>query len=411
MATQTEFPAVANLPAQPNLPDAFVMFDGTPVTTPEQWTQQRRPELKALFQHYMYGVMPPPPGIQSAIRKFDATALHGKATLKEIDIWFDGLPEGAPTIHLMLLVPNHVAEPAQPTQPTQPAPVILALNMSGNAAITADADITLYPNTWVAERWKEMGATQPGAHAAFWTVENMIERGYAFATFHESDIDPDQVDFDDGIHPYYPELGVPDAVRWGTLAAWAWGLQRCVDYLVTDPAIDAQRIIVTGHSRRGKAALLAGAFDERFALVSPHQSGTGGCALSRGNDQETVKLINDRFPHWFNGVFKQFNDQEPKLPFDQHLLSALVAPRALLDTEGNQDAWASPDGAYRALQATDAVYKFLGAPGMVGRGQLQGEARIDAATAGNLLQYRRDTEHTLNADYWNALMDFADVVL
>ena len=89
-----------------------------------------------------------------------------------------------------------------------------------------------------------------------------------------------------------------------------------MDYLVTDPAIDSQRVCITGHSRRGKAALLAAAFDERVALVAPHQSGTGGCALSRNNDQETVKSINDRFPHWFNDVFPQFNDEVARLPFD-----------------------------------------------------------------------------------------------
>ena len=401
MVNQNSFPPVADLPANASLPDPLTMWDGAPVTTPEQWLGQRRPELKALFAHYMYGVMPPPPGISIDIRKFDTTVFGGKATLKEIEIRFANLPEDGPKINLALFIPNHVTGPG----PQRPAPVFLALNATGNYAVTTHPDVTFDSHAWVAADWK--ARTARGVHAEFWAVENTIDRGYAFATFHESDIDPDQHDFDDGIHPYC-DLGVPDTERWGTLAAWAWGLQRCVDYLVTDPAIDPKRICVTGHSRRGKAALLAGAFDERVALVAPHQSGTGGCALSRDNDQETVKSINDRFPHWFNDVFPLFNDEVPRLPFDQHLLVALVAPRALIDTEGTQDAWASPMGAYQSLQAADAVYKFLGAPGMVGAGVLQGDEAINATTAGNLLQYRRDTEHTLNVDYWNAMMDFAD---
>ena len=397
MANQIPFPKVADLPVNANLPDPFTMWDGTPITTPEQWMQQRRPELKALFQHYMYGFAPPPPGISADIRKFDTTVFGGKATLKEIEIRFVGLPEDAPRINLALFIPNQV---------TGPAPVFLALNHTGNYAVSPHPDVTFDPNAWVAEDWKDR--IERGIHADFWAVENTIDRGYAFATFHESNIDPDQHDFDDGIHPYYPDLGVPDVARWGTLAAWAWGLQRCVDYLVTDSAIDPERICLTGHSRRGKTALLAAALDERVALVAPHQSGTGGCALSRDNDQETVWSINDRFPHWFNDVFPEFNGREARLPFDQHLLVALVAPRALIDTEGIQDAWASPLGAYRSLEAADPVYKFLGTPGLLNLGMLQGDDAINATTAGNLLQFRLDTAHMLNVDYWNAILDFAD---
>ena len=209
LANQTLFPPVADLPANANLPDAFTMFDGTLVATPEQWMQQRRPELKMLFQNYMYGFMPPPPGISTDIRKFDATVFGGKATLKEIEIRFAGLSDDAPKINLALFIPNHVQEPA---------PVFLALNHTGNYAVSMHPDVTFDSHAWVAEDWKQR--VTRGIHADFWAVENTIDRGYAFATFHESDIDPDQHDFDDGIHPCY-DPGVPNHARWGTLAAWA----------------------------------------------------------------------------------------------------------------------------------------------------------------------------------------------
>ena len=132
---------------------------------------------------------------------------------------------------------------------------------------------------------------------------------------------------------------------------------------------------MTGHSRLGKTALVAAAFDERIALVVPHQSGTGGCALSRDNDQETVERINRVFPHWFDGVFKEFNRREDRLPIDQNLLECLVAPRPIIDTEGLQDKWSNPGNAFRSLQAADKVYKFLGLRGLVGSGVIRGESR------------------------------------
>src|SRR5581483_953464 len=118
----------------------------------------------------------------------------------------------------------------------------------------------------------------------------------------------------------------PGPHDWGTIAAWAWGIQRAIDYLVTDPDIDAARIIVVGHSRLGKTALLAGAFDERVAMAIPLQAGCGGTAPSRGKVGESVKQINTAFPHWFDDEFKTFNDQPERLPFDQHELVALCAP-------------------------------------------------------------------------------------
>jgi len=398
-----EMAPVDSLPEKPELPEALVAMDGTPITTAEEWHEKRRPELVALFQHYMYGFAPESPGIVARIERDDADACGGKATLRQIEITFAGLPDSAPRIHLLLFLPNVVEGPV---------PVFVMLNRCGNYAVHDDPRILVREGVYANKECAPADAGGRGGEKAAYSVERFIERGYGFATFHQSDIDPDINDFTDGIHPFLPVAQPADA-QWATLRAWAWGLSRCLDYLVTEPRIDAARIGVSGHSRRGKTALLAAALDERFALAAPHQAGTGGTALSRDNTQETVKLINDRFPHWFNGNFKKFNDAVTRLPFDQHLLMALVAPRALIDTEGIQDKWASPDGALRALRAADPVYKLLGAPGMStdSNGLLEKGAAITPENAGNLLQYRLDTRHEMNPDYWEKVLDFADVVL
>jgi hypothetical protein len=399
-----EFPAVDQLPSKPELPDPLVMFDGTPVTTKEQWFAKRRPEIKALFEHYMYGKAPAPPkNVSGTVDRRDAGYFDGKATKEEITIHFG--PSGTPPIHLLLVVPN---------QRRGKAPVFVALNFCGNHAVLNDPTVAL-PEHWMPEHCKgcvNHQATEAGrgAQAPVWSVEYAVDRGYAIATFYDGDIDPDKNDSADGVQPHFfkPGQTKPAEDDWGTIRAWAWGLSRVVDYLLTRPDLDPHRVFATGHSRLGKTALLAAAFDERIALAAPHQSGTGGSALSRDNDQETIERINRVFPHWFDVVFKKFGGREDRLPVDQHLLMCLVAPRPIFDTEGLQDKWSNPGNAFRALHAADKVYKLLGARGIAGTGVIRGEEPIAGANIGDLVQYRRNTKHELNKDYWQKIFDFAD---
>lgn len=399
LSTAQELPSFESLPERAELPDLFVMMDGSHVKTTEDWYRKRRPELKLLFQHYMYGYMPEPPGIESRKEVDDAPILDGKGTLRQVVISFKGLPEDAPKIHLALFLPKS----------DKPVPAFLAMNKCGNQTVLDDPAILINDAAYVHKECPGPPESIRGKDKDFWCVPYLIERGYGFATYHESDIDPDMHDFTDGIHPCFTDLEGPKESAWGTIAAWAWGLHRCVDYLSTEPAIDKTRICVTGHSRRGKTALLAAAFDERIALVVPHQSGTGGSALSRENDQETIERINRVFPHWFNDEFVKFGDHENKLPIDQHLLMALVAPRALLDTAGLQDTWANYESSLRALRAAAPAWRFLGAIGMVGDGVLSDPAKVSRENSGSLLQYRRDTKHTMDRGYWEAILDFADL--
>jgi len=394
------FPDVSQLPSQPGLPDPLVMLEGRRVADPQEWRERRRPELKALFQHYMYGEMPPAPEkISTTVARVNPKAFGGKATKQEVAIAFG--PPGTPEIALLLVVPNR--RPG-------PAPVFLGINFCGNHTLIDDPSVPL-PESWMPNRCpgcKENRATETGrgSQVKVWSIEEVIDRGYAVATFYSGDVAPDHPGFSDGVIPHYfkPGQTKPGPHDWATIAAWAWGLHRAVDYLVTHPEIDKSRIAVVGHSRLGKAALVSAAFDERIALAIPHEAGCGGTAPSRGTVGESVKRINTAFPHWFNETFKAFNDQPDRLPFDQNGLVALVAPRPVLFTNAVDDTWANPEGQFEVLKAADPVYRFLGVQGLEADRMPEPNRLIDS----RLGYHIRPGKHSMGPEDWQVFLDFAD---
>jgi hypothetical protein len=399
-AAQNAFPEASALPAKTALPDPLVTSDGRRVASPKQWFDERRPELKALFEHYMYGAIPPKPAhMQMNVTGEYHDFLDGKATLKCVTLQTG--PAKAPRIDLMLVIPN---------QRSGPAPVFLAMDFCGNHALTSDPRVPL-TRTWLGNGCKgctNNTATEAarGTQATNWPMAEIVRRGYALAAFYSGDVDSDRGNVSDGVYAWLAEgdPGKNNPTNRGTIAAWAWGFQRCVDYLVTDHDIDAHRIAALGHSRNGKTALLAAAFDERIAIAFPHQAGCGGSAPSRGKTGESVKAINDRFPHWFNAQFKQFNDTPERLPFDQNWLVALCAPRPVLFSNGQEDQWSNPSGQFDVLKAADPVYRFLGVEGLS-----TNEMPPLRQLVGNRLGYYiREGKHSMTADDWNVFMDFAD---
>jgi hypothetical protein len=196
-------------------------------------------------------------------------------------------------------------------------------------------------------------------------IGRVLDRGAIAASFNRTDFAADNKE-------RYRETGLyrlfPDAT-FGALSAWAWGYHRCVDVLESLDFVRSDAIAITGHSRGGKTVLLAGATDERIAVTNPNDSGTGGSGLNRLKC-EGAEMVDDFFRSgnifWFAKGFADYRHRDTELPYDQHFLHALVAPRGLLVHEAHGDRWANPPGSYAACQAALEVYTMLGKPDEIG---------------------------------------------
>jgi hypothetical protein len=407
-AAAAEWPPPAELPLRAALPDPLVMFDGTAVATRDQWATQRKPELRELFEHYMYGRYPAVPDRVTGRTLFeDRNAFDGVGTLREVEITF-GPPEW-PKIYLLIASPNADA----------PSACFVGMNFGGNHLRTDDERVRL-PTVWMPEEYPgvvdhratDAGRGKQNEEGDRWPLAEIVRRGYAVATFYCGDVQPDRPDVQEGMRATMPAETVDDASQndgaaTASIMWWAWGIHRAVDYLATDPAIDAKRIAVVGHSRLGKTALLAGAFDDRIALVIPNQAGSGGSGPSRHDDPraETVAIITDHFPHWFCKNFSEFADDPSRLPFDQNCLVTLCAPRPVLFTAADDDVWANPSGQFEVLQAASPVYELLGVQGL--EASEMPEAG-DPLIASRLGYWIRPGRHAFHEEDWATFMDFAD---
>ncbi len=342
---QMNYPAVDELPQRAELPDPFRFEDGSRVRSREDWPR-RREELLNLILHYEYGRVPPPPGNVKGplVSEENNGSLGGIARTVLLEM---GPEDRKLTTRVEILTP---AGPG-------PWPVIVRGDLC----------------------WKRLPAE---------ILADATRRGYAVAEFDRTDFAPDSKDRTKGIYAAYP------GTNCGAVAAWAWGFARVVDYLWEQPWVDREKIIVTGHSRGGKASQLAGALDTRVALTNPNNSGCGGagCYRLQATKSEDIAAITRNFPYWFAADFTSFIGKVDRLPFDQHSVKALVAPRAYLSTEALGDLWANPQGTQQSHLAAREVWDFLGAP---------------QRTA----IFFREGKHEHNRADWNVLMDFADKVL
>lgn len=309
------------------LPDPFVFDDGRLVKDADDW-QERRREIYKTAVELQYGTMPPPPEFFEAELTYRGG--FGRSNTYVITC---GRADAPVTFRMKLFLPDKKF-----FEDGKKGPAIVDGDLCFNYAFDKE----------------------------FW--HTAVDRGVAMAFFDRTELASD-------IKHERPVgqlcRAYPDKT-FGALAAWAWGYARCVDALETTGIIDMNNIAFTGHSRGGKTALLAGVIDQRAAIVNPNGSGAGGSGCYRihakakylEDEEKRTEQLSDllrNFPYWFGPDMQRYAESEDYLPFDEHMLKALVAPRTLLSTEGAGDVWANAVGTWQTTLAAKEVYKFLGA--------------------------------------------------
>lgn len=362
--------SVADLP--PLFPDGVAM-------TAAEWEKTRRPQILEQFKTHVFGRNPVERPAQLRFEERDAgsPAMDGKARRKLADVCYRG-PGGEGRIRVAAFIPVSA----------EPVPAFLLI-------------CNRRPETNIDFDRKQK--------SPFWPAEALVSRGYAALTFYYGDVAPDAHNgFTNGVHAIFqpdPAVRGPDA--WGTLAAWAWGASRVMDWIETEPLLDSARVAVVGHSRGGKTALWCGANDPRFALTISNDSGCGGAKLNRMDlpRSESIAHINKGFPYWFCANFKQYGECEDALPVDQHMLVALMAPRLAYVASATEDAWAGPPGEFQSCVLASPAWRLYGMEGLSGTTFPPPDTPLHGGRVG---YHVRTGKHDLTLADWTHYMDFAD---
>lgn len=381
-------------------PPVLAAFRGDPpVTRAEDWTNRRAPLLRAAFLDDIYG-RPPSLGAPTVERR-QALTLEGigDAVVEQWTVRL-GDPAGNRRFHMIVAAPRGA---------TGTPLIVMELFCGIRSAIpgrpeTVFEDKAVLPGPCRSHALDPVLTVILGKRIAGPSIAEVTGAGYALAMFYPGEIAPD----DPVVGP--PALAalqpnVPPDKRGGALAVWAGLYSTAFDALTPDPRFDASRVAIWGHSRHGKAALLAGALDPRFAAVISHQSGRGGASLSRSRAGETIQQITDEYGFWFSPAYAR-TAAAYGLDIDQHQLIALIAPRPVMLGSGLADTWSDPAGAFRAAEGATPAYRLFGSKGLTAT-----QLKNDFRPGDDLAWWTRGGGHGITTADWTAFLQFLDAHL
>lgn len=374
------------------IPELMLMADGNAIKTAPQF-EKRKDEIIQLYKNIVYGEIPEIPYLTAfKVIEESTTALNSGSIRKQIEITIE-TEYGKSHARMLLYLPKS----------DKPVPTFIGLNFQGNHTIWDDPAIL--PSMTIP-RGKANKAR--GSEDRKWPLPEIIARGYGVATIHCDDFAPDNNKL--YLNQWGSVFAKPngDSQEIRAINLWAYGLMKGIDYLVTDNAVDKNRLISIGHSRLGKVSLWAGAQDKRIAMVISNNSGNSGAALSRSHRGETVGSIQTIFPHWFADTYKQYMQNENSLPLDQHMLLASIAPRKLYVASASDDLWADPEGEFNALRLASKGFEIYGL--LAFDPDRMPETGKPIFTE-NIAYHLRKGEHDITAEDWHFYIDFAEQYL
>jgi hypothetical protein len=367
----------------PNLPDPLLLKNGKRVTTPKMWWDQRRPEILKDFDREMYGRVP------ANVPRVEWEVVETKQEVK-YDI---------PVVSKKII--GHVNNSAYPL-----VNVDIQLSLTTPAKVTEPVPVIMELSFVFPPGFRPPAAQGPPTTP--WQ-QQVLNKGWGYATLIPTSVQPDN-----GAGLTLGIIGLTNKGQprglddWGALRAWAWGASRALDYFETDKTVDAKRVGLEGHSRYGKAVLVAMAYDQRFAIAYVSSSGAGGAKLHRRNWGELVENIASSGEyHWMAGNYLKYagplnwND----LPVDSHELIALCAPRPVFIGVGDVgDGWVDAKGMFLAAVAAGPVYKLLGKKDL---GVSEFPAIETALTDGEIA-FRQHRGGHVTGPNWPTFLDFAN---
>lgn len=373
-----------------SLPDMFLSETGKRISTVDEWERIRRPEILRWFESNMYGIRPVdrPDGLTFAPIGQDEMRVDCDALCKRVRIGYRGkLGEGG--FNVLAYIPTAARK--------RPVPAFLLIC---NESLVANLDSGRRVTT------------------GFFPVEQIVRRGYAAVAFCHTDLASDERTpvLTGGVFAVFgPKMRT--GTSWGAISAWAWGASRVLDWMEVEPMLDAKHVAVVGHSRCGKTALYAAATDRRFAMACVNDSGCCGAKLNHVSVpmSEDIGLDNVVNPHWFCENFRNWDGRDREIPYDQHELAALIAPRLLAIASASEDIPAGPYGEYLTAKYCSPAWELYGMRGLVAdsttetRRGTKGFPPLDTpVNAGCVSYHLRQGPHLLDYFDWMCYMDFAD---
>lgn len=326
-------------------PDPLILKNGKKVENPEVWWKQRRPEIVEDFEREIYGRVPN--NVPNVTWTVVSTTHEMNGDVPVLTKKLIGHADNSVNPKIPISIDVTLTTP---TNATRPVPVIMEFALSPEVLAA------------LAKRFPDMFRAQPGPT---WQ-QQVLGKGWGYAVYIPTSVQPDSGDGLQGGIIGLADKGQPRTLEdWGVLRAWAWGASRALDYFETDKAVNAKHVGIEGHSRYGKAALVAMAFDQRFAIAYISSSGEAGAKLYRRNFGEQIgNIAGTGEYHWMAGNFLKYAGplSENDLPVDANELVALCAPRPVFTGAGavTGDGWTDPKGMFLAAVGAGPVYRLLG---------------------------------------------------
>lgn len=367
----------ANAPV--NVPELMKSFSGNAIKSVADWESVRNPEILEAYRTEVFGVRPKAADERKRVsfEVFDvAEAMDGRAVRKQVRIRYAG-PHGQFAFPVTVYIPKGKA----------PSPAFVYAAIYHDTVVDKDGCVV---------------------KSRFWPAEEIVSRGYATAAFMVTNVAADaKAGFSQGVFPSVQPEGERTADSWATISAWAWAASRVMDWIEAEPLIDAKRVGIVGHSRGGKTAIWTGANDRRFAMVCSNDSGCSGAKLNHINlpRSESIAKITNRFPYWFCVNYRRHVGREMEMPFDQHELLALIAPRLLCVASATNDGWAGPEGEWWSAKLASPAWELYGKKGLVADSM---PAPGAPQQEGCVSYHLRAGGHDLSPYDWKCYMDFAD---